>query len=691
MLSLIIPFIVGIFLIWIPGLIVMFGFFRKDDLVAYAAAPYISVFLYSIIGEIFTHFGIFCSWVSVGITALLLSIVSAFIFKIARHLLRKRQTGKHEKASIEAALKVARKDCLIFALYPFMGAVLVFAIYFESLYSPDSVAALFDNMHHVDTIQGFVDSGQWKFLDVDSKYSSSGRVAPFGDSEGFYPTAWHLLCAMLCELCSISPMAAANIVNGLFIGAVFPCAMYSLINVLFKNDRRILICGSFVSLGFAIFPWQFLIWGPLYPNLSSMALFPAVSAFFLRVFRCEGRVGSRIKNGFVFTLGLGALIVSQTNAVFCMAVLFIPYVIYVCSQTPKRAFNKNKPCLTIIAGVLACVLIACIWMFFYNLDALQPTVQYQWPATRSLVKALLGVAVSGFSMVTPPQILLSLFIFIGIVYMLRYKKNRWLIFSYLFAALIYVVCASSEGELKHILGGFWYTDTFRIAAMTVVFAIPMASAGLLYAIQLIWKLVERFKLSDKKLRVCQTAVAFFVIAVSVYMIYGPSAPINRAMGQQSAFNCITGALRDLYGSGEGTPLDDKERAFLDEVKEIVGDSVVVNVADDGSGMAYATDGINVYYRSPIGYGDPSEIEQSVTIRNALNEVATNPEVKQALDDIGAKYLLFLDHGQTDLSANNHYITVHIPEAWVGMEAVGEDTDGFELLLHEDDMYLYKID
>lgn len=690
MLSLIIPFVVSIVLIWIPGLIVMFGFFRKDDLIAYAAAPFISVFLYSIIGEVFTRFSVFCSWVSVGVAALLFSIVLALVFKTAQYILRKKQLGKHEKADIILAQKT-RRDCLIFALYPFMGAVLVFAIYFGSLYSPDSVAALFDNMHHTATIQSFIESGKWKFLDADSGYSSFGSVAPFGDSGEFYPTAWHLLCAMTSEVCSISPMAAANVVNGLFIGAVFPCAMYSLINVLFKNDRRILICGSFVSLGFAIFPWQFLIWGPLYPNLASMAIFPAVATFFLRVFRCEGEVASRIKNGLVFIVGLGALVVSQTNAVFCLAALFIPYVIYVCSQTPKRAFNKNKPCLTIIAGVLACVLIACIWMFFYNLDALQELVQYQWPATRSLVKALLGVAVSGFSMVTPPQILLSLFIFIGIVYMLRYKKNRWLIFSYLFAALIYVVCASSEGELKHILGGFWYTDTFRIAAMTVVFAIPMASAGLLYAIQLMWRLVERFKLSDKKLRVCQTAVAFFVIAVSVYMIYGPSAPINKAMGQQSAFNCITGALRDLYGSGEGTPLDDKERAFLDEVKEIVGDSVVVNVADDGSGMAYATDGINVYYRSPIGYGDPSEIEQSVTIRNALNEVTTNPKVKQALDDIGAKYLLFLDHGQTDLSANNHYITVHIPDAWVGVEAVGEDTDGFELLLHEDDMYLYKID
>lgn len=669
----------------------MSGVFRKGDLVAYAASPFITVFLYSIIGEIFTRVGVFCSWMSVGVTALLVAVVLVLIFKTAHHLLEGRQIGKHEKANNIVTPKTTKKDYLIFALYPFMGTILVFAIYFGSLYSPDSVAALFDNMYHVDTIQGFVDSGQWTFLDVNSKYSSFGSGAPFDDSESFYPTAWHLLCAMISEACSISPMAAANVVNGLFIGVVFPCAMYSLISVLFRNDRQILVCGSFLSLGFAIFPWQFLIWGPLYPNLASMALFPAVALFFLRVFRCEDGFGSHLKNGLIFILGLVALTVSQTNTVFCMAVFFIPYMIYVCSQIPKRAFKNSKLFLTLLFGVLSCVLIACIWIFFYNLDALQELVQYQWPATRSLVKAIVGVAVSGFSMVTPPQILLSLFVFIGIIYLLKYKQNRWLICSYLFAALIYVVCASSEGALKHILGGFWYTDTFRIAAMTVIFAIPVASAGLFYVVKLMWKLVERFKLSDKKLRICQRVAVFFIIAVSVYMIYGPSAPINRAMGYQSAFNCITGALEDLYGSGEGTPLDDKERAFLDEVKEIVGDNVVINVADDGSGMAYATDGINVYYRSPIGYGDPSEIDQSATIRNTLSEITTNPEVKQALDDIGAKYLLFLDYGQTDLSANNHYITVHIPDAWTGIEAVNEDTDGFKLLLHDDDMYLYEID
>lgn len=172
MLSLLIPFIVSILLIWLPGLIIISGVFRKGDLVAYAASPFISVFLYSIIGEIFTRVGVFCSWVSVGVTALLVAVVLALIFKTAHHLLESRRTGKHEKANNIVTPKTTKRDCLIFALYPFMGTILVFAIYFGSLYSPDSVAALFDNMHHVDTIQGFIDSGQWKFLDVDSKYSS---------------------------------------------------------------------------------------------------------------------------------------------------------------------------------------------------------------------------------------------------------------------------------------------------------------------------------------------------------------------------------------------------------------------------------------------------------------------------------------------------------------------------------------
>lgn len=102
----------------------MSGVFRKGDLVAYVASPFISVFLYSIIGEIFTRVGVFCSWISVGVAALLVAVVLVLIFKTAHHLLEGRQIGKHEKANNIVTPKTTKRDYLIFALYPFMGTVL---------------------------------------------------------------------------------------------------------------------------------------------------------------------------------------------------------------------------------------------------------------------------------------------------------------------------------------------------------------------------------------------------------------------------------------------------------------------------------------------------------------------------------------------------------------------------------------
>ena len=110
---------------------------------------------------------------------------------------------------------------------------------------------------------------------------------------------------------------------------------------------------------------------------------------------------------------------------------------------------------------------------------------------------------------------------------------------------------------------------------------------------------------------------------------------------------------------------------------------------DGSAFAYATDDIDVVF-SLFGL-DPDE--DSVIIRQGLNRVAIDSEVEAAARRQGVKYVLQLDKGSVNGSlskdASVNLMTYHKKE-WNGIMQVDEHTPGFDLVLAEGDMRLYRI-
>lgn len=73
---------------------------------------------------------------------------------------------------------------------------------------------------------------------------------------------------------------------------------------------------------------------------------------------------------------------------------------------------------------------------------------------------------------------MAVLVFVGCCICFAKRSNRWIVVSLAVSAAISVAASSSEGDLKHLLAGFWYTDTFRIASMVVIASIPLASIGL---------------------------------------------------------------------------------------------------------------------------------------------------------------------------------------------------------------------
>ena len=125
---------------------------------------------------------------------------------------------------------------------------------------------------------------------------------------------------------------------------------------------------------------------------------------------------------------------------------------------------------------------------------------------------------------------------------------------------------------------------------------------------------------------------------------------------------------------------------------------LLNRPNDGSVFLYGADGVRTYYRYLTGYeGGWGESSQSVLIRKSLCDIAENAEVRDAVKSVGAQYVLNLDAGYDgDKPGEGGAKRRFLPsdgirdEWWSGISSIDDDTPGFEVVLSEGDMRLYKI-
>ena len=64
-------------------------------------------------------------------------------------------------------------------------------------------------------------------------------------------------------------------------------------------------------------------------------------------------------------------------------------------------------------------------------------------------------------------------------------------------------------------------------------------------------------------------------------------------------------------------------------------------------------------------------------------------MQEAVESIGAEYVLQLDQGEPDVESPRLF-TYENGKKWRGIDGIRDDTPGFEVVLAEDDMRLYKI-
>lgn len=664
--------------LFVPGFIALFSAGASFG-ASLACAPALCVAAYAVLAILYPTMGIGASYMSLFCPVMALGLLLCIVALIVRR-------GKLGQPSRTC-------DGIFFSvglpmLYAVVGVVVGTLFFVRNLDTAASFYQAFDNLHHLNSIRSFVDSGNYSSFNSAVYLESAGSLAsPYlWSTSSFYPSAWHGLVSMVVQALDIPITVGINAVNTMLLCVVFPVGVYELLRVL-TGDKKLVLIGAFLSVAFTASVWDFVTFGPLYPMLLSYALVPSVSACFVRG---VGRGISRpraVASLLVFAVGCVGVALAQPAGIFLMGAFLAPYCVRRAAEVARegrgKAFGRAVGCVTAL-------LIVAFWVFCYSLPQFKSTVEFNWPKTSSHFQGLVDVLLLSFTW-HPVQIGLAIFVLVGFVRVAQSKKLRWLDFSYAFVCITYIVNISTEGTLKHLLGGFWYTDAHRLAANVCIVALSLAVVGA----QAVWDwLVRAFDAlkekceSSRRLTARQAAAGSF--AVLVALVYCPSFEIRGVTSVDTSFGHYASMTASENDFEAEHVLSTRELDFAQDALSLIPEgSGIINEPNDGSGLLYSLLNANIYYRSFDLPALENEKEESVAVRQGLDKVAFDSSIQDAVRKTGAKYLLVLDQGKKP--DDTPHFWSYFPEQWKGIEDVDDSTPGFSVVLSRDDMRLYKID
>lgn len=688
---------IALCLLFAPGF-VLARCFRLDWRIAMFVAPACSLSLYCLLGVAYGKLGVFASGLTLFWVPLCLIACVLLLFAFVR---RKRGAAK-----LRGAAQFRDNACFAGAviLYLAVGSAVGMLVYVYGLNGPNSFVPEYDNLFHYNVIRAILESGSFSTLDVSCYLAldASANPMPGGTYSlgGYYPIGWHIVVALVVDMSGCSVACAANAVNYAFVGFLFPLGVCQLVNALFP-DRKSLVCGALCVSAFAIFPWHLLAAWPLFPNLTAFCLVPSLMAFFVSALdgglACLGgesaadatdgpRLGSSLRLVayerpvvhplLCFAVSCIACGAVHPSGIFTAALLLAPLLVWFagCAVSLRKGAAPG-----VVAAVAACAAIAFAWFAVYSLPAFSRAVDVFIAPRQTPDEALGSLLDLSFTNEVGQHLLVAL-VLVGVFAVIVRRNRAWLVVSLVLAGIVYwVSAAADESVLKHVLTGFWYTESKRTGCIVGLAALPLAIYGV--ACLFDWASCAAKKVFGScSARLSRGASAACACALLLALYAVPL--LQPRFGVPSALGDAANRVQQNYNM----PIYNAEEvAFVDRVRAEVGDSLVINLPYDGSVIAYGINGLPAYYLEREGYGLSYETEESRLIRTKLCDIAEDSSVAEAVTEVGARYLLLLECSGDDMAYGFDVAD------WTGISSVTDETPGFSVVLAEGGMRLYRID
>lgn len=215
--------------------------------------------------------------------------------------------------------------------------------------------------------------------------------------------------------------------------------------------------------------------GQLLPNMISFMMVPLALSSFIEALSIH-RLQDKAKLLLASAICLCAIAIAQPNGAFAFGMLAVLYAISRVFYEPgaqHALIDKKRIFIAAAIFAAACVL----WGVMHLAPFMQSVVTYVRAASLTPFQAVVSGLLSMFSVRQGVQPFVSLMIVVGVVYTFRHRRHLWLTIAYAAVLIFYMICTTTEGPVKQILTGFWYTDYNRVGTMAALFAIPLAAVG----------------------------------------------------------------------------------------------------------------------------------------------------------------------------------------------------------------------
>lgn len=658
----------AVLVIYVPGMLVI-RLFRHSWWYCLICSPIFSALGYSLICIAYVALGVKCSWYSVMVPYFVVSAVLVACFELISR--KRRNVPIAQRRHWWQSLDGSTFDARWLAAYLGVAVCVAFAYFVLPLDGPASVYQENDCYAHLNTIRDFVESGSY--------YDLSSLT---------YPQAWYDLVVLVLSLTRVDIGIALNAVNFVLIALVFPSGFYLLMSRFFPDRPKVVHWGSLMVLAFAPFPWGLLYFGPLYPNMSAYSLLPLAMVLFADMLSFGLGRRQRVGRIALFISGCVALAILHPNAIFAAIALMSPYCVHLIWSTSRKGarFDIRSRAMCSLGFSL---FILVVWVGLFVAPPLQGVVWFDWDPYLTIGDSVLSVLLLDLTKATVPQYAMAIVVLVGLAYCVISRKHLWLVASYAIQVAIFIGSSALDGLPRHFLSGFWYSDTFRVAAMMVFVLIPLASLGLAVIASAVQRLLHRL-IRSKNSTLAPVFLSAALICLIVYLNFASYLAIPGVGPVYNGFGQVGYMMRNGNNLQEDyLPYDGSERRFVEQVKEVVPESeTVINMPHDGSTYAYGLDGLHTLYQGWYGYRITAHPDDLELIRMKLNEYMTDPSVKDALRALGLRYVLVLD--KDSVNFEGLYMGGYDENAWKGITSIDDSTPGFKIILEEGDKRLYEL-
>jgi hypothetical protein len=476
------------------------------------------------------------------------------------------------------------RDPLGYSLAVVIGAVvavLVGAVTFiTGIRRPDSINQAWDAVFHYNAVRYIEQTGKASPLTV-------GTLGQPGSKGTFYPDAWHAMAALLAELTGASVPVAASVTCLVIAVVVWPLSCLLLARHLFgavgsRAVAAVVITGMLSSL-FGAFPWMLTgAYGVLWPNVLGLAMAPAGVALGMSIIGVsDGDSFGPVRRWFFGVATAWAIAIAHPNSALSVALICMFPLLMAAGPYLARHYRRHRlGTPLVLAAIVAAAVIGGLAAF--KLPTVRAVEAIAWRPTETPSHAVVS-ALSNATNGQVGELLLATVTIIGMGACFVWRQRRWLVCAELAIVALYVGAAAIGTPAARLFTGLWFDDSYRIAAMLPIVAIPLATMGVLGIAEWLQRVPFRAAVAARP-----------ALAVAVPLAVGLVITVP-ATAQSVPRNVQTVGLR-FKTFGGGTLVTPAEVEFLQTVARLVPPSALVaNNPFDGTAYLYALSGTRVLY------------------------------------------------------------------------------------------------